>query len=332
MLKVGIIGVGTMGQFHSNAYSKIADVIIAGYADPRLDATQALAKLYNAKVANNVDELISDPKIDIIDICTPTPFHKEFTIKAAKAGKHVFCEKPIARTIPDAEEMVISANKAGVKFMVGQVLRFFPEFATAKQLIDQGKIGEPGIARLSRLSYFPLGANDWMANIEYSGGAILETIIHDFDWLNWCFGEPNRVFAQGLVYQPVYHQNRIDYALVIIRYKNGVIAHVEGSWAQPRGYFSAKLEVTGTKGQIDFSMEDSVAVNIAVRKEQQEIAKVKVPESPLVEDPYTAEIRHFVECIKNDKEPAVTGKDAINALKVCLAALESIKTGQPVNL
>ena len=332
MLKVGIIGIGTMGQFHSNAYSKIAGVKLSGYADPRLDEAQQLAELYHAKATSDVNELINDPEIDIIDICTPTPFHKELTIKAAKAGKHVFCEKPIARTIPDAMAMIDAVKSAKVKFMVGQVLRFFPEFATAKQLIDQGKIGKPGVIRLSRLSYFPQGVNDWMADVDKSGGAILETIIHDFDWLNWCCGEPKRVFARGLVYDQVYHQNRLDYALVIIRYKSGVIAHVEGSWAQPRGYFSAKLEATGTKGQIEFSMEDSVAVRVAVKKEQKDIAKVKVPESPLVEDPYTAEIRHFVECVRDDKEPAVTAVDAVAALKVCLAALESIKTGQPVNL
>jgi len=330
MLKVGIIGIGTMGRFHSQAYSKIEGVKIIGYVDPRLDAAQELAKQYNAKATANASELINDREVDIIDICTPTSFHKEYTIKAAKAGKHVFCEKPIARTIPDAVDMVTAVKSANVKFMVGQVLRFFPEFATAKLLIDQGKVGRPGVVRMSRLSYFPQGANDWMADVAVSGGVVLETIIHDFDWLNWCFGEPKRVFARGLVYNQVYYQNRLDYALVTIRYKNGVIAHVEGSWAQPRGYFSTKLEITGTKGQIDFTMEDSKSVNITVRKEEKDIAKVMVPESPLVEGPYTTELRHFVECIRNDKEPAVTGTDAINALKVCLAALKSIKTGQPV--
>lgn len=332
MLEVGIIGVGTMGRFHSQAYSKLDGVKIGGFADPRLDAAQKLADVYKAKAVSNPDELIADPNIDVIDICTPTPFHKQYTIKAAKAGKHVFCEKPIARTVADANEMVDAVNAANVKFMVGQVLRFFPEFAVAKQLIDQGKVGKPVVVRTSRLSYFPHGVNDWMANIDWSGGVVLETLIHDFDWLNWCFGEPKRVYANGLVYQPIYHQNRLDYALATVRYKNGVIAHVEGSWAQPRGFFSAKLEVTGTKGQIDFNMSETSPVTISVRTEQKTIDAVKVPESPLVEDPYTAEIRHFIDCILNNKKPAVTTADAINALRVCLAVLDSIKTGKPVNL
>jgi predicted dehydrogenase len=327
MLKVGIIGAGTMGRFHSFSYSQIKGTKVIAYFDLRNDVCKQLAVQYNVKATANADEIINDPDIDIIDVCTPTPFHKEYTLKAAKAGKHIFCEKPIARNVPDALEMVKAVKSAGVKFMVGHVLHFFPEFMTMKQLIDQGKIGRPGVVRTSRIGRFPRASNDWYANIPMSGGVVLDMIIHDFDWLNWCFGEPKRVFARGLVYQGYDH---LDYALVVIRYKSGVIAHVEGSWAQP-DEFTVKVEATGTKGQIDFSMKEAMPINISVRKSDQGTVGVAVPESPLSDDPYTAEIRHFVDCVINDKQPQITTKDAVNALKVSIAALESIKTGKPIN-
>ncbi|MDI6783752.1 MAG: Gfo/Idh/MocA family oxidoreductase [bacterium] len=328
MLNVGIIGTGTMGRFHSFAYSQIAGTKVVAYSDPRLDVCKQLAAQYGAKWNSNPDDLINDPEIDIINICTPTPFHKEYAVKAAKAGKHIFCEKPIARTVPDAEEMINAVKSAGVKFMVGHVLRFFPEFVTMKQLIAAGKIGNPGVVRTSRMGAFPRGTNDWYANVEMSGGVVLDTIIHDFDWLNWCFGEPKRVFARGLVEQGYDH---LDYALVVIRYKSGVIAHVEGSWAQPSG-FTVKVEATGSKGQIDFSMDDSMPMKVSLRKVEKGAVGVAVPESPLSDDPYTAEIRHFVDCVLNDKKPVITTNDAFWALKVSLAALDSIKSGKPVNL
>jgi UDP-N-acetylglucosamine 3-dehydrogenase len=317
-----------MGRFHSIAYSHIKGTKVVAYSDPRIDVCKALAAKYHAKCVANPDDIISNPEIDLIDICTPTPFHKEYTLKAIKAGKHVFCEKPIARTIAEADEMVKAIKAAKVKFVVGQVLHFFPEFVTMKHLIDQGKIGKPGVIRTSRIGGFPKASNDWYANYPMSGGVILDLIIHDFDWLNWVFGEPKRVFAHGLVNSGYDH---LDYALVVIRYKSGVIAHVEGSWAQPGG-FSVKVEATGTKGQLDFIMGDAMPVNIQMRKTDKSAVGVAVPESPLSEDPYTSEIRHFVDCILNDKQPAVTIDKAVSALKVSLAALESIKTGKPIDL
>lgn len=328
MLKIGIIGTGTMGRFHSFAYSQIEGTKIVAYSDPRIDVCKELATQYNAKCVINPDEIISNPEIDLIDVCTPTPFHKEYTLKAVKAGKHVFCEKPIARTIAEAEAMVKVIKSAKMKFVVGHVLHFFPEFVVMKQLIDQGKIGKPGVIRTSRMAGFPRASNDWYANFPMSGGVILDMIIHDFDWLNWVFGEPKRVFAHGLINSGYDH---LDYALVVIRYKSGVIAHVEGSWAQPSG-FSVKVEATGDKGQIDFVMGDAMPVNIQVRKIDKSAVGVAVPESPLTEDPYTSEIRHFVDCVINDKPPAVTIDHAVSALKVSLAALESIKTGKPVDI
>jgi len=328
MLKVGILGTGTMAKTHASAYRAIDGVQVAAFADSLPGTLDIVAKEYNAKAYTNYDELINDSSLDIIDVCLPTPLHKENTIKALATGKHVFCEKPVARTLADAMEVKKAVDAAKGKFMVGHVVRFFPEFMVMKQMIDEGKLGTVGIARTSRIAAQPHGVKDWYENMEMSGGVILDLIIHDFDYLNWFFGKPKRVYAQGLFKKT---QEEMDYALVVIRYESGVIAHVEGSWAEPSG-FNVKAEICGSKGIIDVEPYKEAPLTINLRNPEVKQAGVIVPEAPVEESQYTTEIRHFIDCIIHDKTPRVTVDDAIYALKIGLAALESIETGLPVNI
>jgi predicted dehydrogenase len=211
--------------------------------------------------------------------------------------------------------------------MVGHVLRYFPEYRKAKELVDKGKVGRPAVVRCTRGGSFPRASQDWYAKYEMSGGLILDMIIHDFDFLRWCFGPVERVYAKGLLMKKLDH---IDYALVTLRFKNGVIAHVEGSWAHPGG-FGTKLEIAGDKGLIQFDSIQDAPLNLKV-KDAKTGAGVAVPESPLKESPYTLELKHFVNCVQNNKEPEITGDDALAALEVSLAAIESIKSGEVVTL
>jgi UDP-N-acetylglucosamine 3-dehydrogenase len=328
MLKVGILGTGTMAKTHASAYQSIEGVQVAAFADALPGSLDTVCKQYNAKAYTNYDELINDASLDIIDVCLPTPLHKENTIKALATGKHVFCEKPVARTLADAMEVKKAVEQAKGKFMVGHVVRFFPEFMLIKQLIDEGKVGTVGTARTSRIAPQPHGVKDWYENATMSGGVVLDLIIHDFDYLNWFFGKPKRVYAQGLFKRT---DLEMDYALVVIRYESGVIAHVEGSWAEPSG-FNVRAEICGSKGILDVEPYKEAPVSINLRNATTAQAGVIVPESPMIESPYTTEIKHFVDCILNNQTPRVTVDDAIYALKIGLAALESIETGMPVNI
>jgi len=328
MLKVAILGTGTMARTHAPGYKTIEGVEIVYFADELPGPLESVAASFGAKAVKSYDQVINDPAIDIIDICLPTPFHKEYAIKALKAGKHVFCEKPVARTLEDAYEVKKAVEASDKKFMVGHVVRFFPDFSHMKHLIESGQIGTPAIARTCRLAPMPHGIREWYENMQMSGGCVLDLIIHDFDYLNWFFGKPKRVFARGLFGQKL--AEPMDYAQVMIRYENGVIAHVEGSWAEPSG-FTVKCEVSGSEGIIESTNSESP---LQVNLKQTDTSKpaVAVPESPLSESPYTTEIRHFIECIQENKTPRVTVDDGIYAIKVGLAALESIQTGQPVNI
>ncbi|HGJ64561.1 TPA: gfo/Idh/MocA family oxidoreductase [bacterium] len=326
MLKIGIIGAGTMGGMHADCYSEISGAKVVAIADARIEAAKKIADKYSAKAFDNADQIFSMKELDIIDICLPTSMHKENVLKAASAGKHVFCEKPIARELADGKEMIEACKKAGVKFMVGHVLRFFHEYVTAKRLIDTGTIGKPVMIRTTRAAGHPQGWSNWYSNVQMAGGVPLDLIIHDFDFLRWCFGEVERVYAKGLTYADV---PDVDYSLVTIRFKNGVIAHVEGSWAHPTGFF-VKLEVAGDGGLFEFDSRTSSPLKVATKSAKSSGGGVEVPQNPVLESPYTTELKHFVKSVEEDKEPPVTGEDALRAIEIAIAALESMKTGKPI--
>ncbi|TGV29434.1 gfo/Idh/MocA family oxidoreductase, partial [Mesorhizobium sp. M00.F.Ca.ET.186.01.1.1] len=203
----------------------------------------------------------------------------------------------------------------------------FPEYEKSRQLVNDGTIGNVGVARTFRGGIFPTAWNDWYADYKNSGGLVLDMIIHDFDFLRWCFGDVERVYAKSLLGRGF---ARIDYALVTLRFKSGMIAHVEGSWAHEG--FSMKMELAGSEGIIQYDSAKEKPLIAVNRAKQAGMGGVAVPESPLRENPYFRELKHFIDCIENDLEPRVTVEDAVKAVEIARAALESIETGKPVTL
>jgi predicted dehydrogenase len=314
-----------MGSVHAEAYKKLEDVNLVGIVDTNLPKATQLAEKLGTKAFQTYEEAVSGLEvIDAVSICLPTPLHKEFVIKAADEGRDIICEKPLARTLSDAREMIIHCQEKDVKLFVGHVVRFFPEYVKSKQMIDAGKIGQPAVVRTTRGGAFPNASNDWYADFTSSGGLVLDMIIHDFDYLRWCFGEVERVYAKsskGRVY------SKTEYALVTLRFENGVMAHVEGTWAHQT--FTYKFEIAGKDGIIDFD-SSKIGPVVASRNQNGQGGGVAVPESPLKDNPYYLELKHFVDCIKTDREPIVTAEDAYKAMEIALAALQSIETGKPV--
>ncbi|MDD2485890.1 MAG: Gfo/Idh/MocA family oxidoreductase [bacterium] len=330
MFNVAVIGAGTMGGIHAGHYDALPDSRVVAVLDIRLEAAESLAETYSASAYDNMEKMLAEENIDIVSITTPTPYHKECVLTAAAAGKHIFCEKPIAMTTEEGLEMTEACRKAGVAFMVGHVLRYFPEYAAAKAMIDNGAVGKIGMVRTSRGGSFPRASGDWYADKGKSGGLVLDMLIHDFDWLRWSLGDVTRVYAKGLVEKAGEHK---DYALVTLRFANGAIAHVEGTWMRPDG-FKTCLEVAGDKGLIAFNNDDSAPIKLAFTDSGRAGNAVAVPNSPLAEedDPYRLEIIDFLKAIKREEEPPISGEDAVEALKISLAVLESIFTGQPVEV
>lgn len=328
MQHVAIVGAGGMGSVHGRAYREMLNARPVAVMDIRPEVAEFVAKSLDAEAYTDFDRLLERKDIDVIDVCTPTPWHKEYVVRALKAGKHVITEKPMARTLEDCKEMIEEAEKVGVTFMVAHVLRFFPEFAEAKKLIDAGAVGRPAVVHTTRGGRYPSAWSDWFGTFEWSGGVILDLIIHDFDWLRWTFGEVERVFAKGLVSRRIQHT---DYALVTLRFKSGVIAHVEGTWLNPTG-FTVKFEVAGDRGLIEFNNKTSAPLIVAQTKTGEEKPGVPIPQSPTLRNPYFQELQHFIDCIETGTKPMITPEDGLRAVEIALAAIESVNTGKPVNL
>jgi len=217
---------GTMGRQHMDAYRQMPDVAVAAVYDHHADRAAAFAQEYGVSVASDLNALLA--ACDIIDICTPTYRHAEYALPAIEAGKAVVCEKPLARTLEDCQRIVEAVKAHNTLFMPAHVLRFFPEYRTAHQLIRNGVIGAVAAVRMRRGGDFPRTKSDWYADFEKSGGVILDLIIHDFDWMLWTLGAVERVYAKSLTFRNLQH---LDYTLVTLKFKNGAVGHIEGAGA-----------------------------------------------------------------------------------------------------
>jgi UDP-N-acetylglucosamine 3-dehydrogenase len=324
MLKVGLVGAGGIGGVHAEALAAIRGARLVGVADAREEAARKLGEQFGVSHFSSLEELVQAANPDIIDICLPTDLHKEFVVRAAELGKHVFCEKPMARSSEEAEQMVEACRKAGVKLMIGHVLRFSSEYRTAKKLVDDGRLGRVGTVRLIREGAAP-GWSSWFGDKRRSGGVLLDLAIHDIDWLRWTFGEAERVYAKiALVEQGLPG----EHAFASIRMKSGVIAHVTGSWAQADG-FRTFLEMAGTGGVATFDSANIASIRTTLRGEGHPQHSAQ---SPLASNAYANELQHFIDCVDAGTEPLVNGEDAAKSLQLALAAIRSAESGQVVTL
>lgn len=328
MHQVAIWGAGSMGRMHANCYRQCDEAKVKYVIDQDIEKACNVAALCGAVPQAHPDTALKDPEIDVIDVCLPTYLHRECVEKAAHAGKHVFCEKPIALTPDDAKEMIETCRQHNVKFGIGHVLRYFPEYELAHDMITSGRLGEIGVIRMSRTGPFPKGWENWYSDSKRSGSLLLDLSIHDFDFLAWCFGNVERIFARSAG-----HDGKpLEYAAAIVRMKSGVIAHVEGSWAHP-AQFSYNFEVCGSLGMIEFDSRKAQPLTVLTRDVNTGKPGVAVPESPLKDKhPYLREIREFLAFTAGETTPRVTPLDAVQALEISLAALKSAKTGEVVQL
>ncbi|MEO0563884.1 MAG: Gfo/Idh/MocA family oxidoreductase, partial [Chloroflexota bacterium] len=321
---------GSMGQAHAAGWEQTDAEVVGVLANEAASAT-ALAERLGGRPYSNFDALLGD--VDVIDICAPTHLHREMTEKAAATGKHIFCEKPIALTVADGEAMIAACEAAGVRLFVGMVLHFFPEYIAMKDVIAAGQIGAPKVIRMTRASYRPQKAADnWFMDEAKSGGMMIDLMIHDFEMARWLAGgEVQRVYAKSV--RGENPEADIDHALAILRFDNGAMAHIEGSWAYPYPMFSVRAEVAGENSLIEWDSEKSAPIAIHTHRRGDDAAgDVALPLSPLSQDPWASEVVHFYEAIINDTPFRVTAQDALRGLQIALAAKASVQTGQPITL
>ncbi|MGN6482971.1 MAG: Gfo/Idh/MocA family protein [Thermomicrobiales bacterium] len=332
MPKVGLIGAGLIGNVHAASCRNLPDVTLTWIADRDVARAEALAATCGARVTADAAELVNASDVDAVIVATPTPTHRALTELAARHGKHVFCEKPIARTVEDGDAMVSACEAAGVTFMVGHVVRFFPEYERMKEILDAGKLGRIATIRASRTNPPVMERSPWFADVEKNGGVVLDLMIHEIDTLRWLFGDVERVFAHGLSYLPI-HEKR-DYTMASIRFRSGAIAHVEASWAHSTHRTS--IEVAGQYGLATYSSEQAATLIVEPTEgiDWNAPGGIRVPARhylrPGVVAPHFKEVQHFVACLKTGEPVRVNGEEATKALAVANAVLDSMRTGAPV--
>jgi predicted dehydrogenase len=314
-MRIGIIGAGSAASFHAAAFSGNERTEIVGIADIVPELRERFAAQFGIPKCYKPDELVSAPDVEIVDICTPTDTHRYYTELAARSGKHVFCEKPIALNLEDAQDIISACKKARVALGVGQVLRFFPEYAKIRELLAEGAVGDVQVVSASRCARMPHGRDDWFRNRRRSGGAIFDLAIHDIDFLAWCFGTVKTVFARRA------SLNGEEHLHIILRFERGQVAHIEASWAEVEGFY-AQFEAAGSKGRLTFDSRDATPLLVNRKKKEEEPAVI-IPESPLKESPYLLEMLEFIRLVEEGVSPRVTAADAVYALAVALAAQES---------
>ena len=323
-MRIGIAGTGTMAEVHAAAWRTIG-AELTGCASLSPAQAEAFSQRHNIRRFEDYADLLDT--VDIVDICTPTATHKPMVLRAAKAGKHVICEKPIALTLEDARAMIDACRD--VRFFIGMVVRFFPQYRSAKQLVAAGRIGNPGVLRLKRVSYVPQKPPaDWYFNEALSGGMVVDLMIHDFDYARWVGGEVDRVYAL----KTVAVDSPAQYVQAILRLKTGALALIAGGWAYPPGVFRTGLDLSGTEGVIEWSSDQPSPLTAFLPPKPGETATVGLPTSGLTDDPYTAELRHAYQCIQSGAPFEVTAEDALEALRISLAVRESLDRGRPVRL
>lgn len=330
MTRVGILGTGSIARWHARCWQRLP-VELVGYFDLNRDAAMGFAADFGGTAFETLDAFLD--QVDLVDVCTPGTAHLACVLAAAEAGKAVACEKPLARHLDVCQQIVDGCEAAGVPLFVAHVVRFFPQFEAAKQTLDSGEIGTPRVIRTVRNGSFPRGSNDrYYGDFSKSGGVIMDVGIHDIDFQRWCCGEVERVFARGLAFDGI---ERCDHALISLRFTSGAIGHIECSWAHPPGQFRTRLEIAGDGGLIEWDSVDRQAMVMALRDPDDPSAAVeRTGQSPTAphDDPYCKELAHFLDHVENGTPLRVTPHDALMAVKVSLAAIESQRIGEPIEI
>lgn len=338
MIRVGLIGAGFVGRNHFNQYEKLADracvvAICDADADRRAgdwskvggnlaDVQGTKRNLGTIQPYTQWQQLLADPDVDMVDICAPTFLHRDITVAALKAGKHVLCEKPMAISVQQCDEMIAAAQPA-CRFMIAQCVRFWPEYVWLKRMFEAGTYGRLRALDLRRQAGVPAYSLDnWINNPELSGGAILDLHVHDVDYAVYLLGKPRSVFAQG--YQRT--GGGIDRVHAAWNYEGDTVVQLEGAWDLHSG-FTFNMGFTAVFEHASVVWDSKSGSPLTVYSRDQE---PRTPELP-GQDGYYGEIEHFLTCVENDIDPSIsTPQQSRTAVAIALAEKESAISGRSV--
>jgi len=335
---VGLVGLGFMAATHLKAYRQIDGYRIAALCNPsgrnldgdfskvggNVGSTEPLQlDMSRVKAYRNFAEMLADPAVQLVDICAPTHTHPELAIAALRAGKHVLCEKPLARTAALAREIAGAAAKANAFLMPAMCLRFWPEWAWAKKAFEEKTYGRCLGARFRRVAQPPGWGQTFFLDGNLSGGALLDLHIHDTDFVQFCFGRPRGVFSTG--FSKV--SGAIDHVVTQYQVAGGASVSAEGSWAMTEGFgFNMSYTVILENATADYDLARG-ADALKLFEKGQEPRTLKLEGK----DGYVGELKYLLECIRSGRPPSVvTARDGVSAVEICEAEERSVKAGRNI--
>lgn len=326
MLKAGIVGCGFMGRMHANVYRALPDVELVAAVDYKSDRGRKYAEEFGLSLYDSVQEMVKGEGLDIVDVCVPTHMHRDYTIQAAEMGCHVFCEKPMALSLEDADAMIAACEKAGVKLMIGHCIRFWPEYVILKELVDSKQLGELTSINLTRYGGFPAWASDgWNLDEEKCGGGVLDMHIHDTDYILHLLGEPEKMISHGTM-----DDRGAGHVFTTMTYRDGkTIAHLEGGWnLPPNAPFKMAFRAIFEHGAAIWDAGPMMVYENGMDPVQPNIPKMKAEGGGNLDDlgGYYHELRYFTDKIMLGQPlVTVTPQTSRQSLDYCLQEIEQIK-------
>ncbi len=331
MFKVAVAGSGYIAQNHFAALKKIEGVEVVAVVGRNPETCGRAAEAYGCQWVRTLKEA-REAGANVADICLPTHLHEQWVEEAAGLGMHVICEKPITFTVASFDRMVAACEKAGVRFMVAQVARWWPEFMTMKQYLDEGRLGELHMIYEKRLCQHPTWST-WHRDPNKSGGGLYDLNIHDIDYLYSIFGKPASVYANGWK-SPTGCWNHVCTSLT---WESGVRAVVETSLEMTGNWpFSIEFRATGDKGTLNYALTAGFNINDGERGSnlnfypagQEAVEAIQVEQT----DMFEGELREFFDAVRENREASVTLAQNRGVLQVIEATIRSLETNEVVRL
>jgi myo-inositol 2-dehydrogenase/D-chiro-inositol 1-dehydrogenase len=330
-LRIGIIGAGRIGKVHAETLAfRLPEATVSAIADVNGDAAKEVAERFRIpRAVLDSGEIINDPSIDAVLICSPTETHAELVIQAARAGKHIFCEKPIDHSLSKIDLALHEVKKSGVKFQVGFNRRFDANFSRVRAAVTEGEIGTPHLMHIVSRDPGPPP----ISYVKVSGGIFLDMTIHDFDMARFLVGdEVESIYTAGgvRVDPEIGKAGDLDTVVIVLQFRNGVIGTIDNSRQAVYGY-DQRVEILGSKGAITtencYPNQAILSTGTAVQRDLPlHFFMDRYTES------FVSELRAFVQAILRNKPVPVNGMDGRIAVVMGLAARKSYDERRPVQL
>jgi len=339
-VRVGLLGSGFVADIHAAAFAMVPDADVVAVASPTPGKAKAFAEQRGIPNAfEDYRELLAIDEIDLVTLGIPNDLHAQATIDAAAAGKHVVCEKPLCRTLAEADRMIAACKDAGVLLMYAEELCFAPKYLRAKQLVDEGALGEAFLVKQSEEHFGP--HMPWFWDVEKSGGGVLLDMgCHSVEFARWVFGKPpvKSVFASLGTHVHADKTRGEDHSLCIVEYEGGRTGLAENSWAK-QGGVDDQCEIYGSGG---FTRADLLrgsglltysesGYGYAVEKAAATTGYTFTMFEEVWNYGFPQEMAHFVRCVRGEQQPVETGEDGREVLKILCAAYESAGTGRRID-